>query len=167
MGRQGLGLGLICNDAAKRGFLRPPSSAPEPVAAAEAMVRCGDQRGQRDRSHAACALLHVPVRLRVRRTWLRSQTKASSAPASLLANESLQSYVGHCAQPIGTPVSRVAAARMWSTDRAVSWPTSHFRCGLSGQGVGRGGRQVLPRPCSPVWSGPGSEGLGRGLGVQV
>ncbi|XP_025776682.1 TATA box-binding protein-associated factor RNA polymerase I subunit C [Puma concolor] len=62
-GCQGLGLGLICNDAARRGFLRPPSSVPGAALAVEAMAERGDPRGQLTQSRSDCALLRALARL--------------------------------------------------------------------------------------------------------
>lgn len=61
-GRLGLGLGLICNDAARRVFLRAPAFAPRAALACEAMAGREDPRGQWARSHATRALLHALAR---------------------------------------------------------------------------------------------------------
>lgn len=108
-GCQGLGLGRICRDAARRGFLRPLSSVPGAVLAGDAMAGRGDPRGPislrpRPFTHAGASPreAHGPG-------WT---FRTSSAPTSRLANESLQSYVGQPGQPIGRPVSWMPTARI-------------------------------------------------------
>ena len=78
-GLLGLGPGLICNDAARRGFLQAPVSAPRAALACEAMAGCEDPRGQWARSHATRALLHARASSRVGSTWHDRQRMESSA----------------------------------------------------------------------------------------